>query len=275
MPCFSLLRGNMLFFQQLWEVISTSKYILLILQGFRTTLIIAVGASVLGLVLGIIVAVVKIAAQKNKKGMAIPLFICNLYVSVIRGTPVALQLFIMAFAIFAIRGFPLELTAVLTFGINSGAYVAESLRGGIQSVDAGQEEAARSLGLSGMQSMMSIIIPQAIKNVIPAIGNELIALLKETSIVSMVGIIDLTFAAKIIGAGNEMATYLAPMVVVALFYLAVVYLLIFGIRAIERKMKQSEQHIDERKAEKCRIRMEKRLKAIDENYEKICARKGF
>lgn len=263
-----------MFFQQLWEVMSTSEYIMLILEGFRTTLIIAVGASVLGLLLGIIVAIVKIAAQNNKRKMAIPLFICNLYVSVIRGTPVALQLFIMAFAILAIRGFPLTITAILTFGINSGAYVAESLRGGIQSVDAGQDEAARSLGLSGMQSMISIIIPQAIKNVIPAIGNELIALLKETSIVSMIGIIDLTFAAKIIGAGNQMATYLAPMVVVALFYLAVVYLLIFGIRAIERKLKQSEQHIDEKKAEKCRVRMIKRLKAIDENYQKFCIRKG-
>ena len=240
------------------------------MEGFKTTLIIAVGASVLGLVLGTLVSVVKIAAQRNRRSvlLRIPEFICNLYVSVIRGTPVALQLFIMAFAILAIRGFPLELTAILTFGINSGAYVAESLRAGIQSVDLGQTEAARSLGLSEAQSMFSIVIPQAIKNVIPAIGNELIALLKETSIVSMVGIVDLTNAAKIIGAGNEMATYLAPMVVAAIFYLAVVYLLIFAVRAIERKMKQSEQHIDEKKAEKCRVRMEKRMKAIEANYQK-------
>ncbi len=263
-----------MFFQQLWEVVSTTKYIMWILEGFRMTLLIAVGASVLGLFLGTIVAIVKIAAQKNKRKMRIPEFICDIYISVIRGTPVALQLFIMAFAIFAIRGFPLEVTAILTFGINSGAYVAESLRGGIQSVDIGQTEAARSLGLSELQSMVSIVIPQAIKNVIPAIGNELIALLKETSIVSMVGIVDLTFAAKMIGAGNEMSTYLAPMLVVALFYLAVVYLLIFGIRAIEKKLKQSEQHVDEKKAEKCRIKMEKRLKAIEDNYQKICLRKG-
>lgn len=260
----------MVFFRQLWEAVSTGKYIKLFLEGFGTTLIIAVGASVLGLVLGTLVSVVKIAAQRNRRSvlLRIPEFICNLYVSVIRGTPVALQLFIMAFAILAIRGFPLELTAILTFGINSGAYVAESLRAGIQSVDLGQTEAARSLGLSEAQSMLSIVIPQAIKNVIPAIGNELIALLKETSIVSMVGIVDLTNAAKIIGAGNEMATYLAPMVVAAIFYLAVVYLLIFAVRAIERKMKQSEQHIDEKKAEKCRVRMEKRMKAIEANYQK-------
>lgn len=185
----------------------------------------------------------------------------------------ALQLFIMAFAILAIRGFPLELTAILTFGINSGAYVAESLRGGIQSVDAGQTEAARSLGLGEGQAMLHIVIPQAIKNVIPAIGNELIALLKETSIVSMVGIIDLTFSARIIGSGSEMATYLAPMIVAALFYLAVVYLLVLIIRIIEKKFKQSEQHIDEKKMEKCRLRMEKRLRAIDARYEKTVARK--
>lgn len=264
----------MVFFQQIWEVFSTSKYILLLLEGFRTTFVIALGASVLGLILGSIVAMVKIAAQKNKRKMMIPEFICNVYISVIRGTPVALQLFIMAFAILAIRGFPLEITAILTFGINSGAYVAESLRGGIQSVDAGQTEAARSLGLSEGQSMRSIVLPQAIKNVIPAIGNELIALLKETSIVSMVGIVDLTNAAKIIGAGNEMATYLVPMIVAALFYLAVVYLLIFVIRIIEKKLKQSEQHVDGCKAEKCRIRMEKKLRAIDEKYEKYAIRKG-
>lgn len=260
-------------FKQIWEVFSTSKYITLLLEGFRTTLIIAVGASVLGLVLGTIVAVVKIAAQKGGRGMIVPNIICDIYLTIIRGTPVALQLFIMAFAILAIRGFPLELTAVLTFGINSGAYVAESLRGGIQSVDAGQTEAARSLGLGEGQAMLHIVIPQAIKNVIPAIGNELIALLKETSIVSMVGIIDLTFGAKIIGAGNEMATYLAPMIVAALFYLAVVYLLVFIIRIIEKKFKQSEQHVDEKKMEKCRCRTEKRLRAIDARYEKSIARK--
>lgn len=263
-----------MFFKQIWEIFSNSSYLLSMLDGFRMTLIIAVGASVLGLALGTIVAIVKIAAQKNKKKLAIPEFICNVYVSVIRGTPVALQLFIMAYAILAIRNFPLELTAILTFGINSGAYVAESLRGGIQSVDVGQSEAARSLGLSELQCMVHIVIPQAIKNVIPAIGNELIALLKETSIVSMVGPVDLTMAAKIIGSGDKMATYLVPMVVAAAFYLVVVYLIIFGIRSIEKKLKQSEQHVDERKAEKCRIRMEKRLKAIDINYEKISMQKG-
>ena len=183
-------------FQQIWEVFSTSSYIKLMLEGFRTTLVVAVGASVLGLVLGTIVAVIKIVAQKGGRGMVVPNFICDVYLTVIRGTPVAVQLFIMYSAILAIRGFPLELTAVLTFGINSGAYVAESLRGGLQSVDIGQTEAARSLGLGEGQAMLHIVIPQAIKSVIPAIGNELIALLKETSIVCMLGITDLTYAIK-------------------------------------------------------------------------------
>ncbi len=260
-------------FQQIWEVFSTSSYIKLMLEGFRTTLVVAVGASVLGLVLGTIVAVIKIVAQKGGRGMVVPNFICDVYLTVIRGTPVAVQLFIMYSAILAIRGFPLELTAVLTFGINSGAYVAESLRGGLQSVDIGQTEAARSLGLGEGQAMLHIVIPQAIKSVIPAIGNELIALLKETSIVCMLGITDLTYAAQIIGAGNKMATYLAPMIVAALFYLAVVYLLVLIIRFIEKKFKQSEQHIDEKKMEKSRRRMEKRLQMIDERYKKFMAQK--
>ena len=153
----------------------------------------------------------------------------------------ALQLFIMVFAIFNIRGFPLILTAILAFGINSGAYVAENIRAGILSVDIGQTEAGRALGLNNKITMIKIVIPQAIKNVIPAIGNELIALIKETSIVSMIGLIDLTQAAKIIGAGNNLASYVVPMVAAALFYLAIVYLLTFGIKQIEKRLRASDK----------------------------------
>ena len=116
-----------MFFDLIWEIISSPKYMSTILEGFSMTVIIACGAAVLGLVLGIIVAVVKIAAKKNKK-LKVFEVICDLYVSIIRGTPVALQLFILAFGILTIRGFPLEITAIIAFGINSGAYVAESLR---------------------------------------------------------------------------------------------------------------------------------------------------
>jgi len=210
-------------------------------SGLGKTLLISVFASLLGLVLGIIVALVKISYPKRKKALCVPNAICSAYVTVIRGTPVALQLFIMVFAVFAIRGFPVEITAIITFGINSGAYVSESIRAGILSIDKGQTEAGLSLGLSGGQTMQLIVIPQAIKNVIPTIGNELIALIKETSIVSMVGIVDLTFAAKIIGAGDKMADYLVPMLVAAFFYLAVVYILTFVIKYVEKRLRRGDR----------------------------------
>ena len=227
------------FINQVIELFNTPKYMESIFEGLKTTLIISVLAALLGLVLGTVVAIVGIA--KKTAWTRIPKFLCNLYITVIRGTPMALQLFIMAYVIFAIRGFPIIVTATLAFGINSGAYVAENIRAGILSVDIGQTEAGRALGLSAKTTMLKIVIPQAIKNVIPAIGNELIALIKETSIVSMIGMYDLTMAAKIIGSGNNMASYLVPMAVVALFYLAVVYILTFAIKMIEKRLRASDK----------------------------------
>ena len=227
------------FITKVIELFNTQKYMDSIFEGLKTTLIISVLAALLGLVLGTIVAIVTIA--KKTAWMRIPKFLCNLYITIIRGTPMALQLFIMAYVIFAIRGFPIIVTATLAFGINSGAYVAENIRAGILSVDIGQTEAGRALGLPGRTTMLKIVIPQAIKNVSPAIGNELIALIKETSIVSMIGMYDLTMAAKIIGSGNNMASYIVPMAVVAMFYLAIVYLLTFAIKIIEKRLRASDK----------------------------------
>ena len=227
------------FINKVIELFNTKKYMDSIFEGLKTTLIISVLAALLGLVLGTVVAIVTIS--KKTAWTRIPKFLCNLYITIIRGTPMALQLFIMAYVIFAIRGFPIIVTATLAFGINSGAYVAENIRAGILSVDIGQTEAGRALGLPGKITMLKIVIPQAIKNVIPAIGNELIALIKETSIVSMIGMYDLTMAAKIIGSGNNMASYLVPMAVVALFYLAVVYILTFAIKIIEKRLRASDK----------------------------------
>ena len=227
------------FFEKLGELFSTSKYWTIILEGLGKTLLISVFAAILGLVLGVIVALISISADTptNRvfKG------ICKVYITIIRGTPMALQLFIMAYVVFAIRGFPDVITAIIAFGINSGAYVAENIRGGILSVDIGQTEAGRALGLSGRTTMFKIVIPQAIKNVIPAIGNELIALIKETSIVSMIGMLDLTMAAKIIGGGNNMSSYIVPMSVIAIFYLAIVYMLTFAIKLIEKRLRASDR----------------------------------
>lgn len=227
-------------FEGLLEIITTSEYINTVLSGLKLTLIITLGALVIGLVLGALLAVVKILAI-NVKAMRIPGKICDLYIAVVRGTPVALQLFLMAFAILAIRGFPLEITAILTFGLNSAAYVAENIRAGILSVDKGQTEAGRALGLGFRVTMSKIVLPQAIKNIIPSIGNEIIALLKETSIVSMVGLIDLTFAAKIIGSGQNMASYIVPMLFVAIFYLVLVYAITLLVSFIERRLRESDR----------------------------------
>ena len=229
----------MTFFAEIWELLSSAKYMGMLFSGLKTTLLVSVCAAVLGLLLGTLVALV--AISPSSPAMKLPKVICKVYVTVIRGTPMALQLFIMAFAIFNIRGFPQEIIAILAFGINSGAYVSESIRGGILSVDIGQTEAGRALGLPSGVTLVKIVIPQAIKNVIPAIGNELIALIKETSIVSMIGMYDLTQAAKIIGAGNNMASYIVPMSVAACFYLAIVYALSFGIKLIETRLRAGDR----------------------------------
>ena len=228
------------FFKNVGVLISDEKYMGMLFEGLGQTLLVSLFAALLGLVLGTIVALVAISDEHNP-AMKIPKAICKIYVTVIRGTPMALQLFIMAYAIFAIRGFPQQITAILAFGINSGAYVSESIRGGILSVDIGQTEAGLALGLPRNITMMKIVIPQAIKNVIPAIGNELIALIKETSIVSMIGMYDLTQAAKVIGAGNNMASYIVPMSVAACFYLVIVYALTLGIKTIERRLRAGDK----------------------------------
>lgn len=232
--------------KDLWLIISTEDFRNYLFQGFGNTLIITFCAAMIGLILGFIVAIIKILAEDNKS-FKIPAIICNIYTTIIRGTPVALQLFIMVLQILIIPNMDLQtLAIILTFGINSGAYVSESIRAGIQSVDKGQMEAGRALGLSQMTTMRKIILPQAIKNVIPAIGNELIALLKETSIVSMVGAtigtltFDLTQASKTISislGGN----YFAPTLVAGCFYLAIVYLITFVISLVERRLKTSDK----------------------------------
>ncbi len=227
------------FFNKIIELFSSQKYMSSILEGLKTTLIISVLAALLGLVLGTVLAIVSIS--RDSKWTRLPKILCKLYITVIRGTPMALQLFIMAYVVFAIRGFPQIITATIAFGLNSSAYVAENIRAGILSVDIGQTEAGRALGLPGHITMQKIVIPQAIKNVIPAIGNELIALIKETSIVSMIGMYDLTMAAKIIGSGQNMASYVVPMTVTAMFYLGIVYLLTFGIKTIEKRLRASDK----------------------------------
>lgn len=209
-------------------------------RGFFVTLEIALAAVAIGLIIGTIVALLEIA--KPSPWLVVPKFLARTYTTIIRGTPMALQLFIMFYIILAVRGFPEIITAILAFGINSGAYVSESIRAGFLSVDKGQTEAGLALGLPYSTVMRRIVAPQAFKNCIPSIGNEVVALIKETSIVSMIGMYDLNMAAKDIGSGKNMASYIVPMFVAALFYLAVVYLVTFITRAIERRLRRSDQN---------------------------------
>ena len=198
-------------------------------------------AIMIGLALGTVIALVDTA--RKTKWMVLPKLICRIYVTIIRGTPMALQLFIMFFVILAIRGFPQIVTAIIAFGLNSAAYTAEVIRSGIQSVDTGQTEAGLALGLSRWTIFRRIVAPQAIKNVIPALGNEIITVIKETAIVSMVGLYDLNMAAKDIGSGQNMSSYIVPMFVAALFYLATVYLITFVVKRIEMRLRRSDRRM--------------------------------
>ena len=229
--------------EDIWKILTTQEYLDYLFEGFLNTLIVTIISALIGLTIGIVVAIIKVFAQDNKY-LKIPSIICNLYTTIVRGTPVALQMFIMVLAIFKIPGF--KATAVIiTFGINSGAYVSENIRAGILSVDKGQLEAGRSLGLSKLKTMIKIIFPQAIKNVIPSIGNELIALVKETSIVSLVGstvgtlTFDLNQATQTINKG--IANYLAPAILAGLLYLVIVYGITLLIKLFERRFSVSDQ----------------------------------
>ena len=226
------------------KIITTAELRNYLFEGFINTLLISVVAAIIGLVIGTVIALIKIFAEDNKY-LKIPAIICNFYTTIVRGTPVALQLFLMVFAILAIPGFKAT-AVVVTFGLNSGAYVSENIRAGILSVDKGQMEAGRSLGLTKLKTMIKIIFPQAIKNVIPSLGNELIALVKETSIVSLVGstigtlTFDLNQATQTIN--KEISNYIAPAILAGLMYLIIVYGITLLIKLFERRFASNDRN---------------------------------
>lgn len=229
-------------FQDIIEILSSWELVSYMIQGFFNSILVTLISALIGLFLGFVVAIVKIAPAN--KWMKVPKIICEAYTTIFRGTPVALQLFIMVFAVFAIPGFK-PYAAILTFGINSGAYVSESIRAGITSVDKGQMEAGRAMGFTWLETMIRIILPQAIKNIIPAIGNEMIALLKETSIIGWVGstpgtlTFDLNAAASTIY--RTVPNYLASGILVGCCYLIVVYAMVFLIKCIEKRFAKNER----------------------------------
>ena len=206
--------------------------------GLRNTLIITFFACLLGIVLGFLVSMIRVTYERTGK-MKLPNAICTLYLTVIRGTPVVLQLLIIYFVVFGSVRIDKILVAVLAFGINSGAYVAEIFRSGIMAVEQGQMEAGRSLGFNYRQTMWYIIMPQALKNVLPALCNEFIALLKETSVSGYLAIQDLTKGGDIIRS-QTWSAYM-PLLAVAAIYLAIVLIFTRLTKILERRLRQSER----------------------------------
>ncbi len=209
-----------------------------LVEGLGRTLLITVVAMIIGTLIGFLLAIIRVAHDKNG---SVPVLnvIARLYITIIRGTPVMIQLLIIYFVIFASVDIDKMLVAIIAFGLNSAAYVSETVRSGIMSIDNGQFEAAKSLGLGFPAAMIHIILPQAFKNILPALGNELIALLKETSISGYIGLMDLTRGGDYIRS----VTYEAflPLIAVALIYLVIVILLSAGVSKLEKRLKKNER----------------------------------
>ena len=209
-----------------------------VLTGLKNTVLIAFCAALMGIVIGFVVAVIRSTHDKTGN-LKIGNFICNLYLTIIRGTPTMVQLLIIYYVIFGSVSINKIIVAILAFGINSGAYVAEIFRSGIMSIDNGQFEAASSLGLSYKKTFIYVILPQAFKNVLPALANEFIVLLKETSISGYIGLTDLTRGGDIIRSITYDA--MLPLLVVALVYLVIVVILSALVKKLERRLRSNER----------------------------------
>lgn len=223
-------------FNKLYETFIESGGYRFIIDGFKNTIIITLGALLIGVVIGSLVAIVKYFAEESPK-LKIFSWLCDVYTTVIRGIPITVLLLIFYFVLLVTSS---DLTvAILAFGINSGAYMAELIRSGINAVDKGQMEAGRSLGMSRAQAMRKVIFPQAIRYILPAIGNELIALLKETSVAGYVTIVDITRGGNLIR--NNTHDAINPLLLVALIYLTLVVLLTRLLAVVERKLAKSDK----------------------------------
>ena len=208
-----------------------------ILSGLTTTVIIAFFAVIIGIIIGMLVSLIRNNYEVNKRGKILNR-ICELYVNVIRGTPVILQLMIIYYVIFKSVNINITLVGIIAFGINSGAYVSEIIRSGINSIDEGQLEAGLSLGLNYHKTMKLIILPQAIKNTLPALGNEFITLLKETSVGAYIGILELTKASDIISSRTY--DYFFPLIIVAIIYLIMTLGLSKLVNLMERRLNNAK-----------------------------------
>ena len=222
------------------EILIEKNGYVTVIEGLQNTLMIAITGMIIGILIGTLIATVRVL-PKYKLLPRILNAICSFYVELFRGTPMVVQLLIFYYVLFPIMGIKMDgvQVSMLVFGLNSGAYISEIMRSGIQSVDIGQMEGGRSVGLSFGTTMMQIVIPQAIKNILPTLGNEFIALIKETSVVSFVGAADLYKAFNVIGSNSY--EFMVPYIVMALIYIVMVLIISLAIRIMERSLGKSDR----------------------------------
>lgn len=225
---------------QFYKHFITNKGYKRVLSGMKNTGIIAVSGLGIGIVIGTLIATVRVIPP-YKKLTRYGQKICSVYVAFFRGTPLVVQLLVGYFILLPLIGLqvPPVTSCCLIFGLNSGAYISEIMRGGINSVDAGQLEAARAVGLGFWTSMFKVVIPQAVKNILPTLGNEFIALIKETAVVGYVGAVDITKAFQDLGSNSY--EYMVPYLTMALLYIVIVAVIATLIKLMERRLAKNER----------------------------------
>ena len=226
--------------QFLEQLIDKGAYVS-VLGGLKNTMIIAVAGLVIGIFIGTVIATVRVFPKYNLIPRLLDKF-CSFYVALFRGTPIVVQLLVFYYVVLPLLGFNRVdsiVVAIIVFGMNSGAYISEIMRGGILSVDPGQMEGGRSVGLGYGTTMMKVVIPQAVKNILPTLGNEFIALVKETSVVSFVGATDLYKAFRSIGSATY--EYMIPYITMTLIYIVVVMAISLLIKLMERRLRKSDR----------------------------------
>lgn len=226
--------------QKFIEIFIDNNGYVKVVEGLKNTVIIAIAGLIIGIIIGTLIATVRVI-PKYKRLPRVLDAICSVYVGFFRGTPMVVQLLLFYYVLLPIVGGHMTgvQVAMLVFGLNSGAYISEIMRGGILSVDPGQMEGGRAMGLSFSTTMLKIVIPQAVKNILPTLGNEFISLIKETSVVSFVGATDLYVAFNYIGSNSY--EFMVPYLVMTLIYIVMVLLISLGIKLMERSLRKSDR----------------------------------
>ena len=226
--------------ENFWNIFINQNGYIKVLEGLKNTLIIAILGLVIGILIGTLIATVRVIPKYKVLPRILNGF-CSFYVGLFRGTPMVVQLLVFYYVMLPLMGvhMPSVQVAIWVFGLNSGAYISEIMRSGIMSVDGGQMEAGRAVGLSFGTTMLKIVIPQAVKNILPTLGNEFIALIKETSVVSFIGAADLYVAFNLIGSNSY--EFMVPYLVMAVIYIVLVLLISLGIKIMERSLRKSDR----------------------------------